>query len=250
MLNPLAPVFPMSGHSKWNNIKIKKGASDAKRAKHFTQMARVITLAVKKGGKDPKFNFSLRLAIDRAKEFNVPKDNIERAIKKGTGELAGEEIVQNRYVGYGPGGVALVVGAVTDNPNRTVAELKHLFSMHDGNLGGSVAWQFENKGIIHIVGQAAKAQDDTWMLGAIEAGIEDAQASDQDLMVITPPNQLQAVKEWLESTGLKVESAQLSLIAKEHVPLANEEAKEKLQKFIEAIDEQEDVEKVYTNADM
>lgn len=240
----------MSGHSKWNNIRVKKGAADAKRAQNFTKLARVITIAAKKGGPDPKFNFALRLAVDRAKEANVPKDNIERAIKKGTGELAGEEIFQNRYEGFGPGGVAMMVDTMTDNPNRTVADLKHFFSKHGGNLSGSVAWQFDNKGIIHLVGEAKRAQDENWMLEAIDAGVEDAQSDDNDLMVITAPNNVQKVKDWIESKGIKVESAQITSIPKEHVAITDPEVKAQLEKIISMVEEMDDVEKIYHNADL
>lgn len=240
----------MSGHSKWNNIRVKKGAADAKRAQNFTKLARVITVAVKKGGPDQKFNFALRLAVDRAKEANVPKDNIERAIKKGTGELAGEEIVQNRYEGFGPGGTAIIVDTMTDNPNRTVADLKHVFSKNGGNLGGSVAWQFDMKGVIHLVGEAARVQDENWMLSAIEAGIDDAQSEENDLIILTPPNKLQAVKEWLEQTGLKVESAQITMLAKERISVPEGETKELLQKLLDLVEEMDDVEKVYHNAEI
>lgn len=240
----------MSGHSKWHNIKEKKGAADAKRAKAFTQLARLITMAVKKGGADPKYNFSLRLAIDRAREASVPKDNIERAIKKGTGELAGEELSENRYEGYGPGGVAVIVDTVTDNPNRTVADLKHAFSKNGGNVGGSVAWQFEAKGVIQVTGAGEKANDDEWMLAGIEAGMEDAQGSDGDLMVLTAPNALQKVKEWIENAGMTVASAEAVMVAKETVPVADEETKKSLQALIDAVEELDDVVKVFHNADL
>ncbi|MBI4121974.1 MAG: YebC/PmpR family DNA-binding transcriptional regulator [Parcubacteria group bacterium] len=240
----------MSGHSKWNNIRVKKGAADAKRAQNFTKLARIITVAVKKGGPDPKFNFSLRLAVDRAKESNVPKDNIDRAIKKGTGELAGEEIFQNRYEGFGPGGAAVIVDTMTDNPNRTVAELKHAFSKAGGNLAGSVAWQFDPKGVIHVVGEAKRIQDEEWMLSAIEAGIDDAQADEDDLMILTPPQSLQEVKDWLEGSGITVESAQITLLPKERMAVADAETKDQLARLIESVEAMDDVEKVYHNADL
>lgn len=238
----------MAGHSKWHNIREKKGVADAKRAKVFTQLARLITMAVKKGGADPKYNFSLRLAIDRAREASVPRENIERAIKKGTGELEGEELFENRYEGYGPGGVAIIVDTVTDNPNRTVADLKHVFSKNGGNLGGSVLWQFDAKGIIHIVGASAKAQDEAWMLDAIEVGVEDAQTEEKDLIIITQPQQLQKVKEWLESTGISIESAQIVLVAKEQIPVTDEGMMKSLQGLLDAVDGLDDVTKVSHNA--
>ena len=239
----------MSGHSKWHNIAEKKGKTDSQRAKAFTQLARYITIAVRKGGPDASFNFALRTAIEKAKEGNVPKDNIERAIKKGTGELAGEEIVQNRYEGYGPGGVAMIVDTMTDNANRTVADLKHLFSKMGGNLAGSVAWQFDNKGVIHIVGAAAKASDDDWMLQLLDNGGDNAEADGDDLIVLTAPNKLQAVKDWLETLGLKAASSQLSLLPKETMAVDGD-VKTQLMKLIEAVEEMDDVEKVWHNAQL
>lgn len=239
----------MAGHSKWHNIAEKKGKTDAQRAKAFTQLARLITVAVKKGGADPNFNFALRTAIDKAKEANVPKDNIERAIKKGTGELDGAEIVQNRYEGYGPGGIAMMVDTLTDNPNRTFADLKHAFSKHGGNLSGSVAWQFDQKGVIHVVGAAQKASDDDWVLQAMDHGADDVQANDNDLMVVTAPQKLKEAKDWVESQDLKPESAELHTMAKELVPVSDD-VKAGLQKLIDAVEGMDDVEKVWHNADL
>ncbi len=239
----------MSGHSKFHNIAEKKGKTDAQRAKAFTQLARLITIAVKKGGPDASFNFALRTAIEKAKEGNVPKDNIERAIKKGTGELAGEEIVQNRYEGYGPGGVAMIVDTLTDNANRTVAELKYAFSKNGGNLAGSVIWQFESKGTLQVADAAAKAKDDDWMLQLLDQGGDDAQAHEQDLIVLTAPNKVQAVKEWLEAQSLKVTASQLALIPKETMDIEGE-AKAQLLKLIEAVEAMDDVEKVWHNAQL
>ena len=239
----------MSGHSKWHNIAEKKGKTDAQRAKAFTQLARQITIAVKKGGADANFNFALRTALDKAKEGNVPKDNIERAIKKGTGELAGEEIVQNRYEGYGPGGVAMIVDTLTDNANRTVSELKHAFSRQGGNLAGSVAWQFENKGVMRIEGAAAKATDDEWMLSLLDHGGDNAEADGADLIVLTAPAALQQTKEWLESQGMKAASAQWSLLPKELMPIDGEN-KAQLLKLLEIVEAMDDVEKVWHNAQL
>lgn len=237
----------MSGHSKFHNIADKKGKTDAQRAKAFTQLARLITIAVKKGGPDASFNFALRTAIEKAKEGNVPKDNIERAIKKGTGELAGEEIVQNRYEGYGPGGVAMIVDTLTDNANRTVAELKNAFNKAGGNLAGSVLWQFDSKGTIQVEGAAAKASDDDWMLQLLDQGGDDAQAHEQDLIVLTAPNKVQAVKEWIEAQKMKIVSSQLSLLPKETMAVEGD-TKAQLQKLIDTVEAMDDVEKVWHNA--
>ncbi len=239
----------MSGHSKFHNIAEKKGKTDAQRAKAFTQLARLITIAVKKGGPDANFNFALRTAIEKAKEGNVPKDNIERAIKKGTGELAGEEIVQNRYEGYGPGGVAMIVDTLTDNANRTVAELKYAFSKNGGNLAGSVIWQFESKGTLQVADAADKAKDDDWMLQLLDQGGDDAQAHEQDLIVLTAPNKVQVVKEWLEAQSLKVTASQLALIPKETMTIDGD-AKAQLLKLIEVVEAMDDVEKVWHNAQL
>ena len=239
----------MSGHSKWSSIKHKKGAADAKRGKLFTQMGRAITIAARTGGGDPSFNFSLRMAIAKAKTGNVPKDNIEKAIKRGTGELEGARIEEKRYEGYGPQGVAVIVDALTDNSNRTVADLKHLFSKHGGNLGGSVAWLFESKGVIIVPDQASKADNDDLLLEALDYGIEDFQKADEDLIVITGPKDLQKAQEWLEKQKLKVESADLQMLPKETIPL-DDEQKEQLEKFLEIIDESDDVDKIFHNGEV
>ena len=236
----------MSGHSKWASIKHKKGAADAKRGKLFTQLGRAITVAAKKGGGDPKFNFSLRLAIDKAKTGNMPKDNIAKAIKRGTGELAGAEISENRYEGYGPAGIAIIVDTLTDNTNRTFADLKHLFSKYGGNLEGSVAWQFEPKGVIIVSDQSVKAADDQWMLAAIDAGVADVETEEDDLIVLTEATKLQSVKEWLEQEGLSVDEASLVMAPKETLDIeAN-----KLQPLLEALEEHDDVERVFHNANL
>lgn len=238
----------MSGHSKWASIKHKKGAADAKRGKIFTQLGRAITIAARSGG-DPEFNFSLRMAIDKAKAANMPKDNIERAVKRGTGELEGATIEEKRYEGYGPKGIAVIVDTLTDNSNRTVSELKHLFSKNGGNLEGSVAWQFEQKGIIYISDQAEKANDEEFLLEGIDQGIEDAQKEEDDLVLITEPTKLQVAKEWIDAKGLTADSADLQMIPKETIPL-DDDAKETVEKFLEIIDEYDDVDKIYHNGEL
>jgi len=238
----------MSGHSKWATIKRKKSILDSKKAKVFTQMTRAVTVAAKKGG-DIKFNFALRLAVDKAKTANVPKENIERAIKRGTGELEGEEIHENRYEGYGPHGVAFIVDTLTNNPNRTVADLKHIFTKHGGNLEGSVAWQFTSKGVIVVIGQGEKSADESWLLEAIDQGVEDVQQQEKDLLIITEPVKLQAVQEWLEGQSMEIESAELLMMAKDTVPL-NAEASSSIQKLIDAVEEYDDVERVFHNAEL
>jgi len=237
----------MSGHSKWNSIKHKKGVADAKRGKIFTSLCKQITVAARKGGGDTKFNFSLRLAVNKAKMANVPKDNIDRAIKRGTGELEGMQIEEKRYEGFGPGGVAIIVDALTDNSNRTVADLRHMFSKLGGNMEGSVSWQFDQKGIISVPGQAAKANDENWMLEAIDAGIDDVDTVEEDLVIITPPTNLQKIQTWLEEQGLETEEAALHMLPKDTTKL---EDSENLEKLLDALDEHDDVEKVFHNAEL
>lgn len=239
----------MSGHSKWHSIKHKKAATDAKRAKLFTQLARTITVAARKGGGDMNFNPTLRMAVEKAKSMSLPKDNIDRAIKRGTGELDGAEITEARYEGYGPGGVAVIVDALTDNTNRTVAELRHIFSKHGGNLEGSVAWQFDQKGLLVVEEEGAKAQDEEWMLAAIEAGADDVETEDDNLIIFTEAKQLGATQKWLEESGLVLAESKLIMIPKERMALdaANTE---KFETILELLDESDDVEAVYHNGDL
>lgn len=236
----------MSGHSKWHSIKHKKGANDAKRAKIFTQLCRAITVAAKTGGGDPSFNFSLRMAIEKAKAGNVPKDNIERAVKRGTGELEGAAIEEKRYQGYGPGGVAVIVDALTDNSNRTVAELKHLFTKHGGSMDATVDWQFEQKGVIIIPEKADQAENEELILEGIDAGIEEMEPVDGDLFVTTDAKSLQKAQEYLANHGLQAESAERQMIAKETMEL-NDETKETFNAFLDKIDEHDDVDKIFHN---
>ncbi len=239
----------MSGHSKWHSIRHKKAATDSKRAKLFTQLARGITVAARSGGGDVNFNTSLRMAVEKAKSMSVPKDNIERAIKRGTGELEGAEIVGARYEGYGPGGVAFIVDALTDNTNRTVAELRHIFSKHGGNLEGSVAWQFDQQGVIVIEGEATKAQDETFMLEAIEAGADDIETEEENLIVITQPKQLGTVQKWLEKKDFSLADASLLMIPKETMPV-DAAVKEQLETIIDLLEENDDVDRFFHNAEL
>ncbi len=239
----------MSGHSKWASIKHKKGANDAKRGKIFTQLCKTITVAARLGGGDPNFNFSLRMAIEKAKASNVPKENIDRAVKRGTGELEGSQIEEKRYQGYGPSSVAFIVDALTDNSNRTVSELKSTFSKNGGNLEGAVDWQFDSKGVIVIPGKADQAENEELLLEALDYGIEDFEQADEDLIVLTEPKSLQKAQEFLSSKKLEAESAELQMLPKETMEL-DDEAKEKLEAFIELLEEHDDVDKVFHNADL
>ena len=239
----------MAGHSKWKNIRNAKAATDKKRGTIFTKLIREITVAAKQGGGDPNGNPRLRTAIENAKAQSMPKDNIERAIKKGTGDLEGVEYVDVTYEAYGPGGVALMIQALTDNPTRTVAEVRAKLSRGGGNLGttNSVAFLFDRKGQIFV--PAGGLDEDSAMEKALEAGAEDF-AKDEDAFVVTTlPSDLHAVKAALEAAGLKADQAELSWIPKSTVRVEGKDA-DALLKLIEAIEELDDVQKVDANFDM
>jgi len=239
----------VAGHSKWKQIKHYKAATDAKRGALFTRLIREITMAAKLGGGDPGGNPRLRTAIDTAKSNSMPKDNIERAIKKGTGELEGESYSELTYEGYGPGGVAIMIQAVTDNPNRTVAEVRHKFSRGGGNMGAtnSVAWMFDRKGQITVA--AGALDEDAAMEIALEAGAEDIVREDDTYVVTTEPAQLYAVKAALEAKGLTTSEAELAWIPKNTVRVEGKDA-EALVKLLEGLEELDDVQKVDANADI
>ena len=239
----------MAGHSKWKQIKHYKAAADAKRGALFTRLIREITMAAKLGGGDPGGNPRLRTAIETARANSMPKDNIERAIKKGTGELEGVDYQEVLYEGYGPGGVAIMIQAVTDNPNRTVAEVRHKFSRGGGNLGAtnSVAWMFDRKGQISI--PADRMDEDAAMEVALEAGAEDFVREDDSYVVTTDPTQLYAVRSALEAKGLPSTEAELAWIPKNTVRVEGKDA-EALVKLLEGLEELDDVQKVDANADI
>ncbi len=238
----------MSGHSKWSTIKRKKAAQDAKRGKLFTKLIKEITIAARQGGGDPEGNPRLRLAIDNAKSANMPADNIERAIKKATGELDGVDYTEIKYEGYGPGGVALLIESMTDNKNRTVAEVRHLLNKHGGSLGesGSVAWMFDRKGIITLPRQ--NLTEDDLMEIILEAGAEDLQTEEDFFEVTTDLDSFEKVRKALIENNLEIENASLQWIAKNTVEVSGETA-EKLLKLIESLEDNDDVQNVYTNAD-
>ena len=239
----------MAGHSKWKQIKHYKAATDAKRGAKFTKLIREITVAAKFGGGDPGGNPRLRTAIDTAKAASMPKENIERAIKKGTGELEGVDYVEVVYEAYGPGGVALMIQALTDNPTRTVAEVRAKLSRGGGNLGAtnSVAFMFDRKGQLYY--PAAAIDEDTAMEKALEAGAEDFAREDDTYVVSTAPADLHAVKQALEQAGLVPEETELSWIPKNTVRVEHENA-QSLLKLIEALDDLDDVQKVDANFEM
>jgi YebC/PmpR family DNA-binding regulatory protein len=238
----------MSGHSKWATIRRKKGALDAKRGKLFTKLIKELTIAAREGGGDPAGNPRLRLAVDNAKAANMPADNIERAIKKATGELEGTTISELTYEGYGPGGIAVLVEVATDNKNRTVAEVRHIFSKQGGNMGesGSVAWMFEKKGIITLPKQG-KSEDDILEI-VLNAGAEDMRTEDEYFEIQSEVESFEPVRRSIIDKNLTIENASLQWIAKNTLNIAGENA-EKMLKLIESLEDCDDVQNVYSNAD-
>jgi YebC/PmpR family DNA-binding regulatory protein len=239
----------MAGHSKWKQIKHYKAATDAKRGALFTKLIREITMAAKLGGGDPGGNARLRTAIDAARGNSMPKENIERAIKKGTGELEGVDYQEVTYEGYGPGGVALMIDAVTDNATRTVAEIRHKMSRGGGTIGtpNSVAWKFEKKGQIAI--DAAGQDEDTLMERALDAGAEDFQREDERFIITTSPAEFHAVKNALQERGIAVAESELAMIPKSTVRVEGKDA-EGLLRLIEELEDLDDVQKVWANFDI
>ena len=239
----------MAGHSKWKQIKRKKAVNDNKRGQQFTKLIREITVAARAGGGDQGMNPRLRLAIDTAKAGNMPAENIERAIKKGTGELEGVEYHEISYEGYGPGGIALLIDTLTDNPNRTVSEVRFVFSRNDGNMGssGSVAWQFERQGQIYI--DATRYDEDSALMAALEAGAMDLRRDGDWYAVTTELATFNAVQDGIKKAGIQVDSAELAMVPKNTVAVSGEEAR-KLIKLMDALDDLDDVQKVYSNADI
>jgi YebC/PmpR family DNA-binding regulatory protein len=237
----------MAGHSKWKNIKHYKAATDAKRGVLFTKLIREIMMAAKLGGADPSANARLRLAIDAARSKSLPKDNIERAIKKGAGTLEGAEIQEVTYEGYGPGGVALIIDAMTDNPTRTVADVRHKMSRAGGNLGtpGSVSFMFDKKGQIEI-DATRHADEDATLEAALEAGAEDFRRDDDVYVVTTDPTSFHAVKSALETKGIVVSEAEIAMVPKNTVPVTGGDV-EQLFKLIESLEDLDDVQKVWGN---
>ena len=239
----------MSGHSKWSSIKHKKGAADAKRGKIFTKLIKEITVAARMGGGDPDGNPRLRSAIAAAKAENMPKENIERGIKKGTGELEGVSYEEANYEGYGPGGVAVLVDCLTDNKNRTVADIKHLFERHGGNLGepGCVAWMFEQKGL--MVFEKDKVEEEELFDLALEAGAEDVREEETEFEVITEPSDLESVKQAIDNAGLSYTLAEVTKIPQNTVTVEGKKAQQTLN-LMQSIEDHDDVSHVYANCDI
>ncbi len=239
----------MSGHNKWSTIKHKKGAADAKRGKMFSKLIKEITIAARMGGGDADGNPRLRTAVLTARTANMPKENIERAIKRGTGEIEGvtyEEIV---YEGYGPGGVAVLVEALTDNKNRTVAEIRHIFDKHNGNLGesGCVAWMFDKKGVIEIVAEGLT--EDEVMELALETGAQDVKKEGDTFEITAEPSDFEPVRKAVEDKGWKIELAEITMIPQNTVKLSGKKAEQML-KMMDILDDHEDLQKVFANFDI
>ena len=239
----------MSGHSKWSSIKHKKGAADAKRGKIFTKLIKEITVAARMGGGDPEGNPRLRTAIAAAKSENMPKENIERGIKKGTGELEGVSYEEASYEGYGPGGVAVLVDCLTDNKNRTVADIKHLFERHGGNLGepGCVAWIFEQKGL--MVFEKDKVDEEELFDSALEAGAEDVREEETEFEVITAPSDFESVKQAIDDAGFSYSLAEVTKIPQNTVKVEGKKAQQTMN-LMQSIEDHDDVSHVYANCDI
>lgn len=239
----------MSGHSKWHNIRLKKGKMDAERGKTFTKLAREIIVAAKAGGGNPEANARLRIAVQKARENSMPADNIKRAIQRGTGELDGINYDEITYEAYGPGGAAVMVDTLTDNRNRTVAELRNLFSKNGGSLGeqGCVAWIFDPKGLISV--PKDKLDEETIMMAALEAGAEDVRAEEETYDVITAPEDLPAVRQALDNAKIPYTLAEATMLPKNTVELQGKEAQQMI-RLLEALEDHDDVQHVYANFDI
>lgn len=241
----------MAGHSKWKNIQHRKGRQDAKRAKIFTKISKEIYAAAKAGGTDPQNNIRLRMALMKAKEANMPNENIERTLKKATGDLEGVTYEEITYEGYGPHGVAVMVEVLTDNRNRSAAEIRHIFSRHGGNLGesGCVSFLFERKGVFTIAKEGLNMDGEELMLLAIEAGAEEVEEQQEEFEITTTPQDFEQVKVALEQAGISFVSAEITMQPETLVHLSGEQAQDVL-KLMEALDDNDDVQNVYANFDL
>jgi len=240
----------MSGHSKWHNIQKKKGAADAKRGAVFTKLSKAITIAAKNGGGDPNFNFSLRVAIDNAKVANMPKDKIQKAIDRGTGEGGAAELVEVIYEGFGPGGAAMLIQCLTDNRNRTVAEVKTIMSKNGGNVGngGSVMWMFDKKGVVAFADTSVQDRD-AFELAMIDAGAEDIQWDEGGVQIVSKVEDLKSVVDNVEALGITPDVAGIEYLPNQTVEIVGAEEKEKLEKLVDLLDEYDDVDAIFTNED-
>src|SRR5687767_6069783 len=241
----------MSGHSKWSSIKHKKGAADAKRGKLFSKLSRAIIVAAREGGADPDGNASLATAIQKARDASMPKDNIERAVARGAGTATDGEIYETvTYEGYGPEGVAVFVEALTDNRNRTAADVRHVFAKHEGNLGtsGAVAWLFERKGVLIVPADGVDEED--LMLVAADGGAEDVELDGSSFQVISAPDDLAGVRAALDGAGITYESAELTMLPKTTVSVEDESSAKKLLRLMDALEDNDDIQAVYANFDI
>jgi YebC/PmpR family DNA-binding regulatory protein len=241
----------MSGHSKWSSIKHKKGAADAKRGKLFSKLTRAIIVAAREGGADPSANLALQTAIEKARSYSMPKDNIDRAIARGSGADSDTSTFETVvYEGYGPSGVAVIVEALTDNRNRTASDVRHTFAKNDGNLGGSgaVAWLFERRGVVLVA--AGGVDEDELMLAAADAGADDVSLDGSSYQVLTAPEQLGAVREALEAAGFTIESSELTMLPKTTVEVADEGDAKKVLRLMDQLEDNDDVQDVFANFDI
>lgn len=239
----------MSGHSKWHNIRLRKGKADAQRGKMFTKITREIIVAARAGGGNPDSNLRLRMAMQKAREASMPAENIKRGIQRGTGELEGVSYEEVTYEGYGPGGVALFIETLTDNQNRTVADIRHRLGKHGGSLGtsGSVAWQFERKGEIYV--DAERYDEETIFEAAIEAGAEDVAREDNEFLVTSDVPSFNSVQEALKGAGIDFNQAELTMVPTNEIAVEGKDAG-KLLRLLDALDELDDIQKVHSNADI
>jgi YebC/PmpR family DNA-binding regulatory protein len=241
----------VSGHSKWSSIKHKKGAADAKRGKLFSKLSRAIIVAAKEGGPDPAGNLALANAVEKARSYSMPKENIERAIARGSGADADAQAFETVvYEGYGPSGVAVIVEALTDNRNRTASDVRHVFTKNDGNLGGSgaVAWLFERRGVVVV--DADGVDEDELTLAAAEGGAEDVARDGTSFEVTSAPEDLVGVREAIEAAGIPIASAELTMVPKTTVEVSEEAAAKKILRLMDALEENDDVQDVYSNFDI
>ncbi|MDD3334524.1 MAG: YebC/PmpR family DNA-binding transcriptional regulator [Eubacteriales bacterium] len=241
----------MSGHSKWHNIQMKKGKTDAIRGKIFTKIGREIAIAVREGGANPESNSKLRDVIAKAKSNNMPNDNITRSIKKASGELGNVDYEEINYEGYAPGGIAVIVETITDNRNRTASDIRHCFAKNDGSLGvtGSVGFMFDKKGVL-VIERTADSDEDEMMMTVLDAGAEDMQTLDDAFEVTTDPNEFSVVREKLEAQGISFLSAEVQMIPQNTVAPADDDVLDKVQKLLEMLEDNDDVQNVWHNAEL
>jgi len=241
----------MSGHSKWSQIKRQKAVADQKRGNLFTKLANAITVAVKHGGQDTSSNFKLRLAIEKARNANMPNQNVERAIKRGSGELESTTLEEVIYEAFGPNGIAIIIEATTDNKNRTTGSIRNILSKYQGNLGnsGSVMWMFDNKGVIRILKNNIKDKEN-FSLKIIDAGAEDIIEETEGFTILADLDKLSLLKDLIEKETIKVESAEIELVPKNKVTIDNKSTKNKINKLLEELEDNDDINNYFTNADL